>query len=54
MTRFLGLAVLVALVSATGCIAKRTTTPGRGPIIQRDDAPAADHADLTRPVFGQR
>jgi len=57
MKRTAGLAVLLAfaVAFATGCAAKQTTTPGRGPVIQHtDDSAEHDHGDLTRPVFGQR
>lgn len=54
MKRSLGFALVLALVSATGCAARQTTTPGRGPVIQKtDDSVERDHGDLTRPVFGQ-
>ena len=56
MKRLFGTALLLALVSATGCAARQTTTPGssRGPVIQRTADPVeVDHGDLTRPVFGQ-
>lgn len=54
MKRITGLALLLAFVFATGCAAKQTTTPGRGPVIQHtDDDVERDHGDLTRPVFGQ-
>jgi hypothetical protein len=57
MTRSIGFALLLVIMSATGCAAKQSGG-GRGPTIQRTDDTVErdrdDHSgDLTRPVFGQ-